>query len=265
MDDTASPPGDDMQLDLIRQSLDTVDGARSLLNACNLRDPERGGRNLASISAALPSDGPRDLGPPLCRLLPRCPDPDMALNNLERFFAQPAGADQLPLLLENRARTLEMLLQLLSVSQSFSDLLGSQSRLPRHAARAAAAQPQSGRDAGPTPGRGGRRLRGLGRPPRLPPLPPAATPPHRRQRRHPRPAPRRDHPRHLAHRRRGPGGRPGHRPAPRRQAPRPALHRGRPAGLLRRPRLRQARRRGAELQQRHRPDVRLRGGRRHPR
>ena len=113
-----------MQLDLIRQSLDSVDGARSLLNACNLRDPERGGRNLASIVASLPPDGPRDLGPPLCRMLPRCPDPDMALNNLERFFAQPAGADQLPLLLENRARTLEILLQLLSVSQSFSDLLG---------------------------------------------------------------------------------------------------------------------------------------------
>ena len=124
MDNTASPPGDDMQLDLIRQSLDSRDSARSLLNACTLRDPEGGGRNLASIAAALPPDGLRDLGPPLGRLLPRCPDPDMALNNLERFLAQPAGAEQLPLLLENRARTLEILLQLLSVSQSFSDLLG---------------------------------------------------------------------------------------------------------------------------------------------
>ena len=47
----------------------------------------------------------------------------MALNNLERFLAQPAGAELLPLLIENRARTLEILLQLLGVSQSFSDLL----------------------------------------------------------------------------------------------------------------------------------------------
>ena len=260
MEDTASPPGDDMQLDQIRQSLDSLDGARSLLNGCTLRDPEGGGRNLASIAAVLPPDGLRDLGPPLGRLLPRCPDPDMALNNLERFLAQPAGAEQLPLLLENRARTLEILLQLLSVSQSFSDLLGANPdyldmlRVPLRRSPSPAemqAQLQAEVDAA---------LRGLGRPPRLPPLPPAATAPHRRQRRHPRPAARRDHPRHLAHRRRGPGGRPGHRPAPRRQALRPALHRGRPAGLLRRPRLRQARRRGAELQQRHRPDVRLRGG-----
>ena len=124
MEDTASPFGDDMQLDQIRPSLDTLDGARAFLNNCTLRDPEGGGRNLASIAAVLPPDGLRDLGPPLGRLLPRCPDPDMALNNLERFLAQPAGAEQLPLLLENRARTLEILLQLLSVSQSFSDLLG---------------------------------------------------------------------------------------------------------------------------------------------
>ena len=44
----------------------------------------------------------------------------------------------------------------------------------------------------------------------------------------------------------------------------PCTAAGQPVSL-RRPRLRQARRRGAELQQRHRPDVRLRRGRRHPR
>ncbi len=47
----------------------------------------------------------------------------MALNNLERYLAQPAGRDKLPLLLENRARSLEILLQLFSNSQSFSDQL----------------------------------------------------------------------------------------------------------------------------------------------
>src|SRR5207237_8690874 len=59
----------------------------------------------------------------LGRLLPRCPDPDMALNNLERFLADPAGRESLPVLLEGRARSLEILLQLLSTSQFFSDLL----------------------------------------------------------------------------------------------------------------------------------------------
>src|SRR5262249_29778943 len=60
---------------------------------------------------------------PLGRLLPRCPEPDMALNNLERFLANPTGAPQLPALLETRGRILETMLQLFSTSQYFSDLL----------------------------------------------------------------------------------------------------------------------------------------------
>jgi glutamate-ammonia-ligase adenylyltransferase len=112
-----------MQLEQSRPSLESPDGLRALLSGCGLRDPERGGRNLAAIAAALPRDGLRELGSPLARLLPRCPDPDRALNSLERFLAHPAGAEQLPLLVENRARGLETLLQILGVSQSFGDLL----------------------------------------------------------------------------------------------------------------------------------------------
>jgi glutamate-ammonia-ligase adenylyltransferase len=112
-----------MQLDQSQPTLDLPDSARALLSGCTLRDPERGWRNLAGVAAALPADGMRELGPPLARLLPRCPDPDMALNNLERYFAQSVAVEQLPFLLENRARTLEILLQLFGVSQSFSDLL----------------------------------------------------------------------------------------------------------------------------------------------
>src|SRR2546427_5057702 len=47
----------------------------------------------------------------------------MALNSLERFLGSPAGAQQLPSLIEGRARTLEKLLQLFGTSQYFSDLL----------------------------------------------------------------------------------------------------------------------------------------------
>src|SRR5260370_20600409 len=68
-------------------------------------------------------DGLLDLPLSLARLLPPCPDPDMALNSLERFLANPAGAQHLPALIEGRARTLEKLLQLFSSSQYFSDLL----------------------------------------------------------------------------------------------------------------------------------------------
>jgi glutamate-ammonia-ligase adenylyltransferase len=112
-----------MHLEQLRNCLDSLEQARPCLQAWNLRDGERAWRNLSHLAEAVGIDGLRELTGPLGRLLPRCPDPDMALNNLERFLAQPAGAQQMPLLLEGRARYLETLLQLLSTSQSFSDLL----------------------------------------------------------------------------------------------------------------------------------------------
>ncbi|HYH66766.1 MAG TPA: bifunctional [glutamate--ammonia ligase]-adenylyl-L-tyrosine phosphorylase/[glutamate--ammonia-ligase] adenylyltransferase, partial [Urbifossiella sp.] len=86
-----------------------------------LRDADRGRRNLAALAAHL---GPTaDLVPALGRLLPRAADPDMALNNLERLFAQPAARPHLPGLLESRARGLEAALTLLATSQFFADTL----------------------------------------------------------------------------------------------------------------------------------------------
>src|SRR5262245_37775161 len=112
-----------MQAEQVRQCLESPEQVRSLLQSWQIRDFERGWRNLTYLGNHLGIDGLRELWTPLGRLLPRCPDADMALNNLERFLAQPAGRDRLPLLLENRARTLETLLQLFSTSQSFSDQL----------------------------------------------------------------------------------------------------------------------------------------------
>jgi glutamate-ammonia-ligase adenylyltransferase len=112
-----------MHLDQLRHCLESLEQARPLLHAWGLRDPERGWRNLVHLANAVGPDALRDLCHPLGRLLPRCPDPDMALNNLERFLADPAGAALLPNLQEHRARSLETLLQLLSTSQYFSDLL----------------------------------------------------------------------------------------------------------------------------------------------
>src|SRR5262249_18790147 len=112
-----------MQLEQLRQNLESFDAARPLLHTWGLRDAERGWRNLAHLADAIGPEALRGLCHPLGRLLPRCPDPDMALNNLERFLANPAGGSLLPKLLDHRARTLEILLQLLSTSQSFSDLL----------------------------------------------------------------------------------------------------------------------------------------------
>src|SRR6516225_7070246 len=112
-----------MQLDQLRHCLDELEQARPLLHTWNLRDTERGWRNLTHLSNAIGADALRELCHPLARLLPRCPDPDMALNNLERFLANPVGAQQFPLLMEPRSRILQTLLQLLSTSQFFSDLL----------------------------------------------------------------------------------------------------------------------------------------------
>src|SRR5262249_25177312 len=105
------------QLEQLRGSLESLDQARSLLHSSGLRDPHRGWPTLPGLAQALGLDGLRDLARPLGRLLPRCPDPDMALNSLERFLATPGGRAQLPVLLESRARCLETFLQLGSNSQ----------------------------------------------------------------------------------------------------------------------------------------------------
>jgi glutamate-ammonia-ligase adenylyltransferase len=112
-----------MHLDQLHHCLESFDQARALLAAWGVRDSERGWQNLTHLAEAIGPDALGELSQPLGRLLPRCPDPDMALNNLERFLANPTGARQLGLLQENRARILETVLHLLSTSQFFSDLL----------------------------------------------------------------------------------------------------------------------------------------------
>ncbi|MDB5311751.1 MAG: glnE [Gemmataceae bacterium] len=88
-----------------------------------VRDPDRGRRNLSALAAHLGPEAAADLVSVLGRLLPRTADPDMALNNLERVFAQPAARGQLPALLDGRGRGLEAALHLLATSQFFADTL----------------------------------------------------------------------------------------------------------------------------------------------
>jgi glutamate-ammonia-ligase adenylyltransferase len=112
-----------MPLDLLRRCLESPEEARPLFNGWRVRDCERARRNLVHLAESLGLGMLSELCPVLTRLLPRCPDPDMALNNFERFLANPAGAKQLTGLLEARARSLETLLQLFSTSQFIGDLL----------------------------------------------------------------------------------------------------------------------------------------------
>lgn len=111
-----------MHTDELRSCLENGERARKLLADWDVRDFERGKKNLERLADLLGLDGLSELCHPLGRLLPRCSDPDMAFNNLERFLAS-ASAVVVPSLMESRARTLETLLQLFSVSQFFSDLL----------------------------------------------------------------------------------------------------------------------------------------------
>src|SRR5438309_9862452 len=112
-----------MHLEQLRHNLESLENSRPLLQNWRIRDVERGWRILTHVATTIGQAALRDLSPALGRFLPRCADPDMALNNLERFLANPAGREYLPGLWEGRARTLEILLQLLSTSQFFSDLL----------------------------------------------------------------------------------------------------------------------------------------------
>ena len=111
-----------MQTDELRLCLESVEQARKLLRDWDVKDTERGKTNLAQLANVLGMDALGELSHPLSRLLPRCADPDMALNNLDRYFTN-AGPDSMPVLMEARARTLETMLQLFSTSQFFSDLL----------------------------------------------------------------------------------------------------------------------------------------------
>src|SRR5262245_59588576 len=88
-----------------------------------IRDRERGRRNLTALAAHFGPVQYDEIVPVVARLLPRMPDPDMALNNLERLFAHPWAREQLPLLLESRSRGLDSALHLLATSQFFADTL----------------------------------------------------------------------------------------------------------------------------------------------
>src|SRR5690349_12983034 len=105
-----------MHADQLRYSLESPEAARPLLHAWGVRDHARAQHNLKQIAGAVGLDGLNEFVPWLGRFLPRNPDPDMALNNFERYLDSPEGLAQRPALLESRARPLEKLLELLGAS-----------------------------------------------------------------------------------------------------------------------------------------------------
>lgn len=112
-----------MYVEQLRHCVESPASGRPVLASWGLRDLDRGQWNLGALKEHLGLDPLAQLAAPLGRLLPRCPDPDMALNNLERFFSHPAAPALVPALLDGRCRPLEILIGLFSTSQLFSDLL----------------------------------------------------------------------------------------------------------------------------------------------
>ena len=88
-----------------------------------MRDPERAGRNFRAIERHL---GPAAFADFLGVLRPKLgasPDPDRALNNLERLLASQGARELVPGFLDPAGRTLDAVLQLLGTSQFFADTL----------------------------------------------------------------------------------------------------------------------------------------------
>jgi len=96
------------------------------LAGLGLRDPQRGGRDLADLTRRA---GPALLEPvariavQLDSILPRCADPGMALVNLERFMAAVPRIETTLGHLAASPRSTEILLQVFSTSQYLSEVL----------------------------------------------------------------------------------------------------------------------------------------------
>ncbi len=100
----------------------TLAKATPLLDSWGLEDFARGFRNLQAIAGHLGA-GLADWLPAFAQFLPESPDPDLALNALERFLANkpdPAFRDRL---FADRGRKFGALVQLVGTSQFFGDVL----------------------------------------------------------------------------------------------------------------------------------------------
>ncbi|WP_337176532.1 bifunctional [glutamate--ammonia ligase]-adenylyl-L-tyrosine phosphorylase/[glutamate--ammonia-ligase] adenylyltransferase [Paludisphaera sp.] len=102
---------------------EAAEPARDWLRGMGLRDLERGARDVDALGRRARPASLARLVELFDTLLPRCPDPDMALANFERYVAAlPDPADGLDRLLAG-PRTVEILLQVLSTSQHLGELL----------------------------------------------------------------------------------------------------------------------------------------------
>lgn len=113
-----------MQIETVTRFLDSLEDAKPWLESLGLHDLRRAHANLAAIAR---SGMTLDLVAEICRQLaqhlPGVADPDMALNNLDRYIAASRSPLALGALLERDPEALPILLQIFSTSQHLSDVL----------------------------------------------------------------------------------------------------------------------------------------------
>ena len=113
-----------MTPDVLRSYLDSRELAAEWLQAVGLRDVERGHRNIVGLAElGIPLDLMATLVSQLEVVLPLAPDADMALNNLDRYFANCTSPLSAAAVFERDPTALGVLVQLFSTSQYFSDLV----------------------------------------------------------------------------------------------------------------------------------------------
>ncbi|HZZ74222.1 MAG TPA: hypothetical protein VFE24_18445 [Pirellulales bacterium] len=113
-----------MQIDDLRQYLDSASTAHATLRSWGLADLHRAHGNLVRMAlSGLTLDLLAALCDQLAVELPKLSDPDMALNNLDRFLESARAPLSLAALLDRDREALPILLQIFSTSQYLSDLL----------------------------------------------------------------------------------------------------------------------------------------------
>ena len=113
-----------MQIDQLRRILDSPAEAAQWLRQLGIQDVGRGHGNLVRLATSgMTLDLVAVICDQLAEHLPHSSDPEMALNNLDRFVAAARNPLSLGSLFERDPDALPILLQIFATSQHLSDLL----------------------------------------------------------------------------------------------------------------------------------------------
>ena len=108
----------------LRCYLDNPAAAEDFLRSLGVVDLERAHAALVNMATGgIPLDLLSIMCEQLAQHLPRCADPDMALNNIDRFVAQARNPLSIGTLFERDPSAIATLVQMFATSQHFSDLL----------------------------------------------------------------------------------------------------------------------------------------------